>query len=222
MSVKSNIGNCFQTAVVPVKALAFAKSRLADRLNAEQRIALSLNLLKHVLGVVTNCSLDEVIVLGRDQQVASMADVWGVNFIEDEGRGLNQELKAVFDCLSEQNKSSIYIAADLPLLCVDDIEKMIGMSNNCEVTTICPSDRDSGTNGLLVPAGSALRPCLGKSSYAMHKYLSGLLRTKYAVCHSVGWGIDLDVSSDLDRILEIQPDFGDRILGPTTNGDISK
>ena len=56
----------------------------------------------------------------------------------------------------------------------------------------------------------------------MHKYLSGLLRTKYAVCHSVGWGIDLDVSSDLDRILEIQPDFEDRILGPTTNGDISK
>ena len=85
MSVKSNIGNRFQTAVVPAKALAFAKSRLADRLNAEQRIALSLNLLKHVLGVVTNSSLDEVIVLGRDQQVASMADVWGVNFVEDEG-----------------------------------------------------------------------------------------------------------------------------------------
>ena len=195
-----------------MKSLAFAKSRLSDRLSAEQRIALSLNLLKNVLKVATNSSLDEVVVLGHDREVASIAEEWGVDFVEDGGGGLNHELKGVFDHLSEGNKSCIYIASDLPFLHADDIEKMIIMSNHCELITICPSDRDGGTNGLLVPAGSLLRPNLGKSSYAMHKYLAGLLRSDYVVCRSDGWGIDLDLPSDLDRILEIQPDFKDRML----------
>ena len=213
MSSKSRNGiDSFQTAIIPVKSLAFAKSRLSNRLNSEQRIALSLNLLKNVLEVVTNSSLDEVVVLGHDHEVASMAEAWGVDFVEDGGGGLNHELKAVFDCLSRENKSCIYIAADLPLLHVDDIEKMISISNHCEIITICPSERDDGTNGLLVPAGSLLRPSLGKSSYSMHKYLAELLNSEYVVCRSDGWGIDLDVSSDLDRILESQPDFKDRML----------
>ena len=195
-----------------MKSLARSKSRLSKYIDHDQRVALSLNLLDHVMGSSTRSSVDRIIVLCTDPDVMSIANDWGAEYVIDAGGGLNRELRTIIDRLSNLNTASIYIPADLPLLTEDDIDNAIDDSNGGEVITLCPDNRMEGTNGLVIPPTTSFRPSLGNKSLSRHLRRAKMHKDQYVIHKSEGWGIDLDSPKDLESVMTRQTGFEDRMF----------
>ncbi len=114
-------------ALIPVKNLQEAKSRLAADLSQEQRAQLMLSMLKHVVQVLQNIEdLTSIAVVSPDQQVLRLARDWGVKAYREEQHGHNPALEAAARReLREGASGLLTISADLPLLRESEIEHMI-------------------------------------------------------------------------------------------------
>ena len=82
-------------ALIPVKSLTEAKSRLAADLSQQQRAELVLAMLHHVIQALQ--SVDEftsIAVVSPDQRVLQQATAWGVQAYQEEQHGHNPALEA--------------------------------------------------------------------------------------------------------------------------------
>ena len=74
------------SALIPVKSLHTAKSRLAPHLTQTQRVTLVLNMLHHIICILQASNvLDRISVVSSDQHVLEQAQAWGAHaHIEEE------------------------------------------------------------------------------------------------------------------------------------------
>src|SRR2546430_52826 len=144
-------------ALVPIKSLHQAKSRLATHLTQPQRAALVLDMLHHVLCTLqASNALDRISVVSSDRRVLEQAQTWGAHVRVEEETGHNPALTAAATReLAEGTTALLTISADLPLLQVNDIHGMIDQSKHSAVT-LAPSQDHTGTNALLVRPPLAL------------------------------------------------------------------
>ena len=83
--------------VVPMKPLASSKTRLRDVLSDAQRELLSRAMLVRVLrAAMGSDAVDEVIVVGGDNEIAQIAGVEGASWRAEPGRDLNDTLRVLF------------------------------------------------------------------------------------------------------------------------------
>ncbi len=83
------------SALVPVKRLALAKSRLADHLSREQRENLVLDMLQHVVSTLCESeAFEQVYVVSADPRVLELAQQWGAEALREEQQGHNPALHA--------------------------------------------------------------------------------------------------------------------------------
>ncbi|MDP7225383.1 MAG: 2-phospho-L-lactate guanylyltransferase [SAR202 cluster bacterium] len=204
-------------AVVPMKPPRESKSRLSDELTEDERISLSMNLLRIVLAATSASNLGRVLVLGGDADVQQLAKDAGAEWTADGDRGLNEELSAAFDDLASNGWSSMYIPADLPMITPEDIDSAITASRDGLLLAMCPATRDGGTNGLIIPSDSDFRPALGRDSFARHRKAALTAGLPFATCDALGFSIDLDTIDDLLACERIEPGFRERML--TNRGD---
>jgi 2-phospho-L-lactate guanylyltransferase len=172
-------------AIVPLKTAGDRKTRLADRLSAQERTALSKRMFAHVVGVLEGNPRIEVVVLS-DQR----PDGWDGAWIADEGRGLNAELEAARASLTQA--ALLVLHADLPLLERADVDALIAAAEGQRVA-IAPDRHGSGTNGLALMPGARIAFRFGPDSFRLH-------RTQVpasAVVERPGFGLDLDTPDDL-------------------------
>ncbi len=82
-------------ALIPVKSLMTAKSRLASSFTQHQRERLVLDMFHHVLCVLLDSELfEKVSVVSSDNQVLEKAYLWGAQAVVEEYHGHNQALHA--------------------------------------------------------------------------------------------------------------------------------
>src|SRR5687768_4426771 len=115
-------------AVIPVKPLNRAKSRLEKVLSPEQRATLAEMLFRQVLSVTLSSNrIGGVIVISRDTRVIGIARDAGAKTIQESGQSdLNPALERATQVLQSWRASGVFILpADLPLVHVDDINAMI-------------------------------------------------------------------------------------------------
>lgn len=159
-------------AIVPVKRFENAKTRLSSILDIDDRIRLSLLMLKdtlHVLSVVH--LLTKVITVSADKRVEEIAAKYGANFLlEEKERGVNSAVALADNyCMKEGADATIVIPHDLPLLDSTDISKACEMAENeYRCIVICPSVRYDGTNILLRKPPSIIATFYDTDSYNMH------------------------------------------------------
>src|SRR5438128_6991677 len=138
-------------ALVPVKSLASAKSRLAAYLTQNQRETLVLDMLQNVLEVLLDSRLlEQVSVVSPDMRVLELAEEWGAQALIEEVRGHNPALQAA--AMKELNAGTtalLTISADLPLLHPADIRALIERSLDHQVVLAASRDR-TGTNAILM------------------------------------------------------------------------
>ncbi|MBN1259601.1 MAG: NTP transferase domain-containing protein, partial [Anaerolineae bacterium] len=106
-------------AIVPVKPLYHAKSRLAAVLDTAQRQALVVALLRHTLSVLAQVDeLATVLVVSADPVVCTMGRTSGARILrEDRAPGLNASLNEAGDFASAGGAAGVLIIpADLPRL----------------------------------------------------------------------------------------------------------
>ena len=187
-------------AVIPMKPLEAAKSRLAPKLTQGQRQALALNMAEHVVRMACRASLHAVWVVGGGPAVRGLAQRNGAQWHEDETSGLNACLSQTFEMASEQHLAPLYLPGDLPLLDWPEIQGMVRSLRVGTGLVICPDQRNEGTNALLLSTATSFEPQLGLSSFRRHMDLAQSMGLTAAVYNSPGLAFDLDTPADLEEL----------------------
>jgi 2-phospho-L-lactate guanylyltransferase len=188
-------------ALVPVKSLVLAKSRLAPYMPLEQREMLVLDMLEHVLHVLHSCStLEQVAVVSADARVLQCAREWGAIPMREERAGHNPALHAAAQRLRAEGASALLtLSADLPLLTTRDVEDMIELSWRYDVV-LTPSREGTGTSALLVRPPLALPYRFGPNSRDRHLRAAAHRGLSATVFESDNMAFDIDTIEDVQEL----------------------
>jgi 2-phospho-L-lactate guanylyltransferase len=197
----SNMEGISYRAIIPVKTLSEAKSRLAPHLTQHQRETLALDMLRHV--VQTLCASQEfelVTVVSPDMRVLEKARIWGARASFEERSGHNPALHmAALRELAEGAGALLTISADLPLLTPGDIDIMVERSTRFDVV-LAPSMDGTGTNAMLARPPLVVPYLFGVNSLEKHLRAArrrGLNSNIYA---SRGLSLDIDTIEDVQEL----------------------
>ena len=192
-------------AIIPVKSLSEAKSRLATHLTLRQRENLVLDMLHHVLQALLESNvLEQVSVVSSDQRVLRQAQAWGAQAVVEEMPGHNAALHAAaLQELAAGTSALLTIAADLPLLHPSDIRVLVAQSALYPV--VLASSRDgTGTNAILVRPPLAIPYLFGENSLQRYQQAARQWQLDSTIYHSIGLSLDIDTIDDLDDLYELQ------------------
>ena len=203
--VEKGVVSAGVVAIIPMKALDEAKSRLAPRLSQGQRRALALNMLEHVIRQASRASLASVWVAGGGPVVRCLAEGSGAQWHEDETAGLNDCLTEAFALASRQGLAPLYLPGDLALVDWPEIQTLTSFLRLGTGLVVCPDERNEGTNALLLPPGSGFQPLLGRGSFRRHLESAQGLGLEAAIYNSPGLAFDLDTPGDLEEMERRSP-----------------
>ena len=158
-------------AVVPVKPLAEAKSRLSPVLSQSERAALVLAMLRRTLRVLVRVdALSGVLVVSDDARVRSTAEaVGGVHYLREAGSGgLNAALsQASYHARALGATGLLVVPGDLPRLSPSSVRLMLDRRAPPKVA-IAPDRTGEGTNALLVAPPEWIPFSFGSRSFQAH------------------------------------------------------
>jgi 2-phospho-L-lactate guanylyltransferase len=175
--------------LVPVKAFADAKLRLAPALGGPERSKLAEAMATHVLDVARPLP---VAVVCDDPAVADWARRRGALVIWEPGRGLNGAVQAGVERLGAAGARQVVVAhADLPLA------GPLGWASRFPGVTLVPDRRDDGTNVACVPSDSGFAFSYGPGSFQRHGAEARRLGLGLRVVREPLLGHDVDVPADL-------------------------
>lgn len=191
------------TVVVPIKGLESAKSRLASHLGPDERSALVLRLLDHVLGVVAAWSaVERVVVVTPDPSVRARAEAIGAMTIDEvTGAGQNAALERARALARHWSPAAMLVlSGDLPLLGQADLEE-IGRLGATEGTVVFAPDRHGvGTNALLLHPPDLIPFRFGPDSFQRHAQEAESRGLRVRVYRRIGTALDLDLPEDLNLV----------------------
>jgi 2-phospho-L-lactate/phosphoenolpyruvate guanylyltransferase len=187
-------------AIIPVKPLAEAKSRLASVLSPDERVALAQRLLERTLLKVTRArGLLGVVVISRDPQVLQTARKYGAWSLVETHSTLNQALdQARRVCIANGARAVLVVPADLPRLRVRDVEQVIALGEPAPCVVIAPARRDEGTNLLLLNPATVLAFQFGVHSFVQHRLSAAQAAIPIQIYDVDRVAFDLDLPEDLD------------------------
>ncbi|MFQ5894666.1 MAG: 2-phospho-L-lactate guanylyltransferase [Nitrospinota bacterium] len=189
-------------AVLPVRPLKEAKSRLAGLLSARERRALVRWMLERVLRALLEATaVDRVLVVSRDAEVLEAVRSAGALTLLERGEGLNGALAAARRRAAQWGADSLLvIPADLPLLAPDDVDALVGAAEDGAAVVAAPCPVDGGTNALLLRPPGALPFAFGEGSFERHRSLARKRGLTFATHHSPPLALDIDRAEDLEKL----------------------
>ncbi len=188
-------------AIVPVKPLRRAKSRLASVLNRDERAALSQEMLIHTLGVLQEVpGIERVLVVSRDSQALALARDFGAHTVTERGEPqLNSALvRATLVARGYGVSGVLVLPADLPLVQKDDIEMLLSRAKNPPVVVIAPDRHRKGTNALLASPPGLIEYDFGPDSFKLHQQRAQAAGARVEICELSSLGLDVDLPEDLE------------------------
>ena len=186
-------------AIIPVKPLKNAKSRLTPVLSPEQRFDLAQAMFRHVLSVTTTIQqVTGVLVISRDTKALAIAREMGAKTLQEGAMSnLNPALlRATMVVKSWRADSVLVLPADLPFINAEDLRDMIRLAADRSVVIATDRNRD-GTNALLVRPPLAIEYDYGGGSYARHIRLARSAGLVVREFQSDRLSLDIDVPADL-------------------------
>jgi 2-phospho-L-lactate guanylyltransferase len=192
-------------ALVPVKRLAAAKSRLFALLDPEQREAFTLAMLRDVVAcLLSSPALDRTTVVTPDDVVADAARAQGADALVRDDPGLNAALSGAV--------RTIELSRDEPLLVVlgdvagglpADIEALFDAQDASQPASVvlAPSS-DGGTSALLRTPHDAIPPCFGPDSAKRHREAAAKRGVPFLELALPSLAIDLDTPGDIESFLK--------------------
>lgn len=193
-------------AIIPVKALARAKSRLAALVPPAERAALSRRLLTQTLSVLAQAAaVQSVLVVSRDRAVLGLAQRRGAQPVpETADRGLNAALEQGVHLARASGASAILILpADLPRLGPEDVAALLPPGDEPAVV-VAPDRHERGTNALFVRPPGLIACAFGDGSFQGHLARARAAGVEPRICHRPGVALDLDTPEDL-ALSQIEP-----------------
>jgi 2-phospho-L-lactate/phosphoenolpyruvate guanylyltransferase len=181
--------------LVPVKALAEAKGRLAPAVGPLQRRLLAIAMFEDVVAALQAVpTLAAPVVVSPDREVWRRADAMGCRVVEEPpGAGdLNGALTAAARRLGN-GSPLLVVAADLPLASPAGLERVLAAAR--APVAVVPSADGGGTNVLAWRDPASFAPSFGPDSAARHLAVPGAVRVE-----EPGLSLDVDTLADLEAV----------------------
>lgn len=188
-------------AIVPIRGLEGAKSRLGEVLDAEERRDLVLDLLTRAIRAALRAPhVAEVIVVTPDPEAAGMARRLGARSVLQAGRGLNEGLDLARDEAVRRGALAILVVpADLPEASPTTIEAVVAAAGAGPVVALVPDRAGTGTNALLLAPPRIIPFAFGTDSRSAHGALAIAAGARLVEVASP-LSLDLDTPDDLLRL----------------------
>lgn len=164
-------GLALVTAVVPVKPLRHAKSRLL--LAPEQRQALALAFAVDTVSALLACrQVGEVLVVTADTTVEHRLRPLGARLARDGGGGLGAAVAQGTARAARRRPDAgvVVVPADLPCLRPGDLEEVLALAAGAPGAFV-PDRAGTGTTVLVQPPGVPVTAAYGPGSAARHRLL---------------------------------------------------
>ncbi len=187
-------------AVVPVKGLSQAKTRLANILSPEERALLLLDTLSHVLNtLLSSREIDSIAVISPQPDELRLPLL--VTPIVQEREGLNNSLEQGREWAIQRGAQALLVLfADLPLLSSSDISRVAEMGREEGTVVLAPDRHGSGTNAMLAHPVTLARFAFGPDSFNIHRIAAMHSAADIKVFRSPGTSLDIDTLDDLDYL----------------------
>ncbi|HLB12410.1 MAG TPA: 2-phospho-L-lactate guanylyltransferase [Dehalococcoidia bacterium] len=186
-------------AIIPVKALDDAKSRLAEALAPRERVFLSLEMLERVLAAVMEAEELAPLVVSRDNRALELARASGVETLLDRRQGLNPSVEeAARWALGKGASGLLVVHADLPLLRRDDISAILKLGAGTPSVVLAPCRREEGTNALFMRPPGLIPFAFGPGSFKAHAALACRRGAFLRIYRSPRTALDVDTVGDLE------------------------
>lgn len=181
--------------LVPLKARAMAKSRLSSALDADQRMQLVRDMLRHVLTVLRTAEgVDRVVVVSEESDDIPE----DIELFVDQHGDLNRSLNDAVIAATERGASQILVLpADLPYLQVEDLRALLSGLREGDLV-IAADDARTGTNAIGFHRDQVVTLAFGENSFSHHCSLA----EKPVILQRRGLAFDLDTVDDLQRYRE--------------------
>jgi 2-phospho-L-lactate guanylyltransferase len=207
-------------AIVPVRSIGDGKARLGLALDAEERAAIVVGLLRRTLEVIVQVpAIAAVNVVSADPTLLALARLLGATAVREEPLASRAPETAAADSLNAALRqgraaarasgatSLLYLPADLPLLSVAALERLLDAADAAltagagrPIVVIAPSDARGGTNALLLAPLAVVEPCFGPASLAAHLRAAAESGATVQLVADPEIGFDLDTPDDLERL----------------------
>lgn len=201
-------------ALVPLKNLAQAKSRLAPAVDPETRRALVLAMAEDVLATLDRVAvIERILLVSNEPEAGSLLRHDGRSiersgspevFYSSDQEGLNRELEQAAVYAATQGAERVLILhADLPWLHPATLERFIG---RCPADAACVA-RDkigTGTNALLAPLPLPLPLVFGVESLPKFRAEAAARNVELLVIDDTELAQDIDRPEDFQRLLTEQ------------------
>jgi 2-phospho-L-lactate guanylyltransferase len=187
-------------AVVPVKELTGAKTRLASLLPAELRQGLMLAMLEDVLAALTLArKLSGVAVVTVDSAAQRLSRCYGARIIETGARdGHTGAVAAAARLLAEEGcPGMLTVPGDIPLVTANEIGRLIEAHSRGRAFTIVPSRDERGSNAIICSPPDAVPLQFGEDSFLPHLSAAKACGIEPTVLRLPGIALDIDTPEDL-------------------------
>ena len=177
--------------LVPLKALAEAKGRLAPEVGPLERRLLAIAMFEDVIAAIQAVpALAAPVVVSPDREVWRRADAMGCRVVEEPpGAGdLNAALAAAGAAAG--NGALLVVAADLPLASAAGLERVLAAE---APVAVVPSADGGGTNVLAWRDPATFAPSFGADSAARHLAVPGAVLVD-----------DPELSLDVDTVEDLR------------------
>ena len=187
-------------AVIPIRAFALGKARLAASLDPAERAALGRRWAEQVVHAAAPMS---VVVVSSDPDVRAWAEDLDIEGLDDPGT-LDGAAAAGRDHVRDLGCSRVVVAhADLPR--AHDLARL-ARDGAQPLVALVPCHRDDGTPVLSVPTAVDFQFAYGPGSYRRHAAEARRLGLGLRVVRDADLAFDVDVPDDLVALGEaLQP-----------------
>jgi 2-phospho-L-lactate guanylyltransferase len=186
-------------AIVPVKDLDKAKSRLSAHLTSEQRKGLFLAMLDDVLNALSQLP---IIVICPEDISAYLNERENVIFLmQKNGKDLNSAVaQANAYAIENGAQATLFIPADMPLVSRVDVEGVIELGRTFRA--VITKARDGGTGILLRRPPDVMESRFSKNSFTDHQIEAREKGIEMHVHASFPLSLDIDTIEDLRLFME--------------------
>jgi 2-phospho-L-lactate guanylyltransferase len=187
------------TAVIPVKRLSAAKSRLRGAVPDSRHEELALSMVRDTVAAVTSCArVTEVLIVTDDPAAAASVAELGARAVPDRpAAGLNAALRFGADLVAGLSRRRAVLTGDLPALRPDELDEALAGAGTGR--SFVADAAGTGTVLLTADAGVPLDPRFGVGSAAAHA-------ASHARALAGSWpGLrqDVDTADDLRTVLAL-------------------
>ena len=185
--------------LIPCKRFHDGKSRLAEIMAPEERVALCRTFLNQTIALARAVvGGDRVTVVSDDSEVLDTAARAGALTIRDPGHGLNAALAFANASLASKAAAHrlLIMPIDLPFAAADRLEAVL--ESPADVVVV-PDKKEQGTNLLLLdaPTRRDFPFAFGANSFQSHLDVAATRNLRLAVFRDAHLAFDIDDESDL-------------------------